>query len=654
VAPGLGARFAKRAVFKLGPNDTSSIQGFRDDWERDGATIFRWTTPSARVDLPLRATGDGFHIGLRARRHFVDPATVTVIVEDRSAGAFVIQAGADAPYRTIDFALPPLAGQRPFSVAIRSQTENPRPLGIALDWIELRRTGTGRFILPRGSAVRGALVGAFAALPAMAGGLMLGAGHAAVVVASLFAGAAWDPLAVERILREGTATYVFAAGLAWLLLRWPGSRGQKQDDHATWSQQRSLLLVFVLVALSVRLALLLHPRFYYPDVRVHALFARELARNGLGPFLVHFTDNQFRYSLGLQFEGGHWYAFPYPPVFYLLCGPLVRFFGYSPEIAVSIVAAVANSLEVLIVFAIARGLRLGGITALGAAGAVTLLPLFLVRLSLAYFPAITGHAVDALVILALVACTQRLDRLRGVLTLATLTALALLTYTQSVVNLGLFLPLLLGFQLARERGPAARRRHLGLAAAGALGSLLALGVFYARYVPVFLDMRRGIPMAGESIVLERLQRLHAVTPEADVEEHDDPYAQPTTDLVRGVRKAGHRIVIFYGFLAPFVAIGFLMLIKRSEPGAARLVSLWGLTFVLVCVGSGGLPGPNLLRYAKELEFIAPLCAISLALFGAWLWTRSRVATLAYGLLAVGYGVIRLVAIFAERVMTLQS
>src|SRR6185295_11625774 len=111
---------------------------------------------------------------------------------------------------------------------------------------------------------------------------------------------------------------------------------------------------------------------------------------------------------------GHWYAFPYPPAFYLLCWPLVRV-GYRPEVAVSLLAAVVNSLETLIVFGIARRLERTEGLSFAAAAAVPVLPLFIARLSLAYFPALVGHGVDALVILYLVAHLDRLSHRRVVL-----------------------------------------------------------------------------------------------------------------------------------------------------------------------------------------------------------------------------------------------
>jgi hypothetical protein len=630
------------------------VRGFRDDWERDGATVFRWTTPAARIDLPVHVKGEGLRLRLRARRHFLEPAQVRLGIEGRTVAQFEIQAGNGEAYRVYDFPLPPLEGRHAFSLSMDSSSGNPRPLGLALDWMELEAASRGAFAMPAGTVARGALVGALAvAVPLLAGaGVALAGGHGLAVLLALFAGAAADPLAVERVLRNGAGPYAIAGLVALLVLQWLRS-ARRVSDPGVDARWHGALAVVVLAALALRLALLLHPRFYYPDVRIHALFVRELARNGFGAFMAHFTDNQFRYSLGLQFEGGHWYAFPYPPVFYLLCGPLVTVFRFAPEVAVALVPAIVNSLEALVVYGIARRLRLAPATALGAAACVPLLPLFVVRLSLAYFPAITGHAVDALVVLAVLAWAPTMDRKRALLGLAALIALALLTYTQSLVNLGLMLPLFLVLQVAFDRGPGALRRHAAFAVAGALGALLALGLFYSRYVPALLAMRSGVAMAGESIVLERLARLEAARPQVTaVEEQDDPYAQPTTDLWRGVRKSVHRVRIFYGPLALAVALGFLVLIKRSEPLAARFVAVWGATFVLICIGSGGLPGPNLLRYAKELELIAPLCMIAVSLVGAWLWSRSRLAGAVYALGAVAYAVSRLMLVWAERVMTL--
>ena len=41
--PSLAARWARPALIEFGPNDVGYTSGFREDWERDGLTRFRWT-----------------------------------------------------------------------------------------------------------------------------------------------------------------------------------------------------------------------------------------------------------------------------------------------------------------------------------------------------------------------------------------------------------------------------------------------------------------------------------------------------------------------------------------------------------------------------------------------------------------------------------
>src|SRR5207245_10643256 len=136
-----------------------------------------------------------------------------------------------------------------------------------------------------------------------------------------------------RVLHGGFGTYVAVAVAAVAVVR---SRRLRNGIALEPGRLAGALVAVVMVAAAVRLGLLLHPQFYYPDVKVHALFAWQLARRGLVAFLRDFTLNQYRYSLGLQLENGHWYAFPYPPGFYLLCWPVVRLFGAAPETAVAV------------------------------------------------------------------------------------------------------------------------------------------------------------------------------------------------------------------------------------------------------------------------------------------------------------------------------
>jgi hypothetical protein len=634
-APELAARRARPILLDIGPNDADYVRGFREDWEPDGRTRFRWAGPVAEIRIPLHVRGDGHVLRLRVRRHFVEPAQVRLTTEGRTAAVFDIQADPTTPYRILEFPLPRLEGREPFALALRAASERAGAWSLAFDWLEIeRRAPSARFGLLVSTRVLVALAVLIAFLaPWLAG---LDARWALAHALAMTGGAMWaayaDVLAIERILREGIAVYAATALIAVALVRRPRAR-QALGVATPWVAGGLVLLV--MVALAVRLAMLLHPRFYYPDVRVHAQFAWELGRRGLVAFLRNFTENQYRYSLGLQLENGHWYAFPYPPAFYILCWPLVRL-GVRPEVAVSVLAAAVNSLEALLVFGIARRLQRAEGLALAAAAAVPVLPLFLARLSLAYFPALVGHGVDAVVLLYLVGHLNDLDRRRVVLTLGALLAAAFLTYTQSLLNFAVLLPIFLLFQLVRDRTREGRHRQFGLVAAGLLGATLSLLVFYGRYVPIVLDMRRGIPMAEERVLIEKQEQqarnaVRAGTPLPAPAADDDPYTGPQVDLVRGLRKAAWRLYVFYGLFAP-VAVAGVLLAWRTTGGrdAARLVAAWALTYLVLNLASGALPGPNLVRYNKDLEIIAPLCCLGLASVGAWLWTLTRAGAVAYG------------------------
>jgi hypothetical protein len=649
----LALRHARPALMNLGPNDAEYVEGFREDWERDRLTRFHWTTLSAAVRLPVHAQGSGHLLRMRVRRHFLEPARITLKVEGRTAATFDIVADTRVPYRVLEIPLPTLDGRAPFRLEILASSINPRPLGVAIDWLEIKRSSVnGSFYLNRNfSLFQALLIAAAYLLPRWAGSTRaVSAIHAGLVLGSIAVGTAWDVLAAERILRLGTAAYIGTGLLALALVSWSRARkGLDIDTDAPHGREAAgVLVVIVLCAIAFRLALLLHPQFYYPDVRVHALFAWQLARQGLVRFLEEFTANQFRYSLGLQFENGHWYAFPYPPVFYILTWPFIRLAQFRPEVAVSLLGAVVNSLEALVVFGIARRLGRHTVVALVAAGAVPLLPIFIVRLGLAYFPALVGHAVDAVLILYLLSRLSSLDRWRTRFVLTALIAAALLTYTQSLLNLAILLPLFLLFDVVGDGSAEGRRRQVGLVVAGVAGAVLALGLFYGRYLPTFLDMQKGIAMPEERIVLEKFARQPVIAEETVPEEPDDPFAGPTVDPVRGLRKAGWRLYVFYAWFGPVIAAGIVLLWRGLGGPAARVVAAWALTYVLLNLASGGLPGPNLVRYNKDLEIVAPLFCVALAVVGSWVWERSRLLAAALGGTYTLFTVHRAVRALVER------
>jgi hypothetical protein len=620
LVPSLATRWARPALIEFGPNDVGYTTGFRPDWERDGLTRFRWTGTHATVRLPLVVPGGGL-LRVRLRRHLVEPAELTLYAQDVVVGRFDVQADAHSPYRTIQLPLPPLPSAKPLTLTLQTTSINPRPLGVALDWLEVVR-GEARFMLTRSHLVALALViaGAFG-FPLLAGSPRAWAlVHASMLLIVAAIGTAWDVIASERIATEGAPIYLAVGAV---LAAGARSRRLMAGLQVDSPRIAGALALTTLVALAVRLVLELHPQFYYPDVKVHALFAWQLARHGLARFLEDFTGNQYRFSLGLQNENGHWYAFPYPPVFYMLCWPLIRLARYRPEVAVSVLAAAVNAVEAWIVFGIARRLRCPTGTALLAAAALVVLPIFTARLTLAYFPALVGHAVDAVVLLVILAHLRDLGRARVIGGVALLVAGALLTYTQSVLNFAVLVPLIVLATLAIDRTPEVRRAMAGLVVATALGGLVALAAFYGRYVPIFLDMRKGIPMAEERILLDRQAQTPATAEDPPPLEKDDPYTGPDFAPGRGVRKAAWRMYVFYAWFAPVILFGIVLVVRRQQKPEAAFVSAWAVAYLFLNLASGSLPGPNLVRYNKDLEVVAPLFCAALAVVAEELWRRSR-------------------------------
>lgn len=645
LGPTLSLRLSPAPLFlNFGPNDEAYVRGFREDWERDGRIRFHWTTQGANVTLPLLVSGDGARLRLRARRHFVDPARVRLLAEGQIFHSFEIAAERDVGYRVVEAALPRLQGRHPLVLSIEAPSDTPRPLGIALDWMEIEPGPGTRVAFTDAWRLRLALLLGLLALALEWAGarLRLVAGSVLAAAAAAAALAAHDPLAVERIVREGTAGLVLVVVVLVVLGASPRlQRALALEDAGA----RGGVAALVVLAAVVRLGLLLHPQFFYPDVRVHGLFARDLARRGLADSLDRFVENQFRWSLGLQESAGHWYAFPYPPGFYLLSAPLVQELGLRHEVAVSSLAAVANALEVPVVFAVGRALGLGVSGALAGAACAPLLPLFLIRLSLGYFPALLGHLFDAIALLYLFRRYADFPRWRTTAGFALSVAMALLAYTQGMLNFGVLLALFFAAELAADRSPEARRRLVGLAAGCLAAGALAFGLFYYRYVPAVSALAAGTPMVEQRILQEKLERERAAGVEATAAaEEPDPYTGPEPDLVRGLRKAAWRLWVFYGPFAPVVVAGAIGVVVSLTGWQRRLAGAWALTYLVLNLWSGGLPGPNLLRYNKDLEIVAPLACVGLG----WLFERFRgsprqplrLTAIALALAWVTYGAVR--------------
>jgi hypothetical protein len=647
--PSLARPWMRHLMLDLGPNDREYTTGFREGWEREGTTRFHWTTRSSIVTLPVRLSGHGFLLRMRVRRHFLDPARVRLSSEGIVFHTFDIKSDPKIAYPLIETTLPDMVGRHRFVLSIDSDFRNPRPLGLAIDWIEISGLASSARIdiLPDTSRTIVILVLlAYLLVRAAGGGARIAFFTAAAFLPCFMWGLVADTIALERVLRLGAGSTLATLAATALFLRFDMMKRVFGTDG---KDPRGLLAVLVLAALVIRLIVVLHPRFYYPDVTVHGLLLARLNGLGLKTFLARYFESQFEFSLGLQMEKGNWYAFPYPPALYLFCWPVTRLGGYAYDVTVSLLPAVINSIEVLFVYALVR--RLGFSTSIGSLASffVPLLPLFITRLSYAYFPAIVGHAFDVAVILLLVSRIERPVRLQTVLLLASAFAVAMLTYTQSLLNFAILLPIFVASELITDRAPANLHRQAGLLGALILGGLLSLTVFYYRYLPVAYHIYHGTPMTEAAIKTEKdRMRASLLSIEDLAPENDDPDAGPDLDLARGLRKAARRLYRFYGFFAIIIPFGLVLVLGSVKGSRRRFVAVWASTYLILNLASGGLPGPNLVRYNKDLEIVAPLACLCLALVGKWLWSRMRLLGAVYMLLFVLFGCYRAYVALTEK------
>jgi hypothetical protein len=597
-----GHRLAGSAVIDLGPTDAGYVHGFREI-ERDDATYFRWSSgPSSQIVAPLRFCGPGT-LRLRARRHFEDAALLTVSLNGTVLGQRAVKALTDRPYETLEFQVPKVTCTSNASILLETLVTNNRPLGVAIDWAEIR-SETGFF--PDGRAVIAGAVfaGVAAAALSLAGGgsaTALGVGATLAALAAL--ACAWLPIAAERMLRGGALALIVVLLLVAVLSR-----------HSMWQtlsiQNRQLILAITIATLVSRAAFL-HPQVFYPDFRVHALVQQTFSRLGLTAFLDQLFEIQYARSLGLQQIEEKWYPFPYPPGFYALAEAVSKAFGLDSLDAVQVSAVISASLIPILTAAVGLFLGLGEGTCVGAAFFVAFQPLLLRRMALGYFPGLAGQVFDALGLLVLIGAVRQIrDQGRNLALLGLTLVGAFLVYTQSIANFGLLIAVLMIVSLARRAPPSGSVVRVAVVA---FVALLASGaIFYARYLPVFQNIAGHQPQP-ESVVLERLDQIRqAQNRIAMVEDDDsnDPYSGPTTDLTRGFLRLGSRLWRFYGPFVFTLVLGAWALWRELDPTSRSLALAWSSVALSISLLAAGLASPNGFQHLKDLEFTAPLAALA--------------------------------------------
>ena len=611
LAPVLSGILHPAVHFNYGPGDENYLEGYEPRWEIDpDGMATHWSTYGSHVRLPLRFDGSRFELTYRFSRVYGETAEVELRVNGVPADRFSARGGA---YLERSVVLPAsVLSAQPFDLELSVDSHERRNRGLRMDWFRLRAEDGGGRAVPRISTLLGsALLSlvfwmlASASLRDLRWSLLLGV---SLPVALTLYGGFSGLFPISHVIRS-TGLAAIGVTLAAMCL-------------VPWARRSGAALVPVLLAVSflVRVGGLFHPHYYHPDLRSHADMVEIVYEVGLD-FWAHPARYIAEQGVWTQGAMGETYAFPFSPVFHALFVPFHLDFS-SLVTAMKLVACLLSALEVLVVFYLGR--RLGGIeTGTWGAALAVVSPAALSRLSWAFLAAVFAHFLDTLVLASLFPAADG-DRPRYWSTTGLL-LMALAAYPGSLINFGIFFPILGALLWIRVK-PELRRVGLTLLGVSAGVAVLVLATVYREFVGTFVTELLPAFLAGES-------------------------RRGSISLVQMVTMFVTRYQIFFGVVyLPLVVGGVVLwLRRRPSPIIFRLLLAWGATFaVLIFLRTAA---PDLFNKVKEILWIAPL--IALAGGEVLVWMRNslpagRWMASAYYSLVVFYGIAFYVRGIAEK------
>jgi hypothetical protein len=581
-------------LVNLGAGDEPFVHGFRTRWEREGRrgnpeTMFRWTEDGARLTLPVAVTGREVRARIRLARFAAEDAEITILAGGREVDRWT-QVSRGFHVREVALGAP-----EPLDLQFRSASADGGPLGIALDWVEIRDAEALRPPVATVLRALGFLIG----VPVLAG-LALARVESALGLGAFFA---WSAAAGAWLDRLGTLL-ALAGALAPVLVAGAALFAALSVLRRCWPDQVPAGAATVpLAAVALWLALVSHPFYFYPDVETHVRMSRALEANPT--LLADPTQPWARRGDVTREFGGEKVAIPYAFVFHAFAWPLAPWLGDPAALKTVAVAALAVTL--LLVFPLAREAGLDEGAAVLAQLLAAAIPVSTSRVALALYPTLLGQAA---IVLLLVHLARRLGHLEGARDAAAATAflfVAQVVYTGSILSVAALVAAL----ALLEALSGGRRRARWLLGSWAVATALVLAQ-YAGFLPVL--WRDVLPHVGRSAALE----VDAASP-----------------IVLGVARLG----VFFDGVFPLLAGAGLLALGAAGPHARRVLAaaiaagcaLAVLRFVV----------PAVLRDAKEVELLAAPVAVASASALAWMADRgrgARAASMVAGLLAFSWAV----------------
>lgn len=418
--------------------------------ERSSTEDYRWTTGDARLALP-DLSGRYRLLVLRAhgwRPEGLPSPVVSVEVSGRSHGTF----GTTPGLRLYRVLLPEETTGPTQQLGLRSDIYrppgDPRSIGVALDWVELRALGSAG---PNLWQLGGQLL-LLASLVALVAALGLPPWTTALAAATLLVAALWANLRGPLWVGQALVPWIGLA-LGLLAATWwvgPRVRACLADGGAPWMSHAQARAAWALLvaALGVRLAGSVHPLFNAHDVDVHMRWLDTVVG---GEWYLYSTPSEARNSRIFN-----------PPAGYALLLPLALLLP-SARLVVQVGVALADALGCLLLLLIARELRLPARAGLLALAAYVALP---INLTILWWGFATNVVAQALWLLLLWQLSRllRLPSAGGAAVLGVIAAVTLMTHVGALFLTAAALGLLLGLlPVLHRRGRGVRRGELPVA-----------------------------------------------------------------------------------------------------------------------------------------------------------------------------------------------
>ncbi len=591
---------SRRVLLNFGPGDSPFVRGFEANSDVENKVGWHWTTYDAAIGLPFTAAGADVDMTLRYARMFGEEAVVDVSVGGAPMETFRARGG-----EVRDTTLSAAAFTGPTTVFIKVDSHERRNMGLRLDRLTLDvRSGASLRLQPV-AALRPALV----ALLLFAGLWLLGASPLAAGVLTLLAASGFTARASEDLFgawrqTQYAPTMLVISFLVLRLGRYLLERFVRMGrTEAGWLASAAFFTMFL------RLTLVSHPDFYYPDLLTHARVVEAIRLEGPGFFLDPAEALNAQRAWTKPVLGGV-SSLPYAVLFHTPFAILSAVFALSLdqiEGALKAVSSLISVLPILLAGALATRLSLPPLAAI----ALCVIPTYTSRLSFALLPALFGHVFDLIVLLALatIMVGERLESNRSTVWLFGCLLLGHLAYTSSVVNEGLLMAVLVILSLFQGRGALESAGRLVLAEAFA--GLLAFLLYYRHFVGDVLGLGArliGVSGAGGG---EAAQSVYPI------------------ESFWGL--LFERTDTFFGW--PYVGLALAGLVmggetvRRSVVTRAVIVTYLALIFLRAKI-------PDVFRYGHETLFLTPLVAMlagAALIFGWSRGGRVRWASLAAGL-----------------------